>query len=62
MIDMNKWNSRKFWVAVGVFVVATALLVIGKIDAGVWQWAAGGSVIAYLGSQGITDALAALRK
>jgi len=59
---MEKWTSRKLTVALIVFVVATGLLLLGHIEMSEWQWVTSISVGAYLGSQGITDALAALKK
>lgn len=57
----GKYKSRKFIVMLVVFATSTGLLIGGFIDAGVWQWAAGGSAVGYLGAQGITDALGALK-
>ena len=59
---MGKWSSRKFWVAILTFVVATALLFNGDIDAAQWQWITSITIGAYLGSQGLADALAALKQ
>lgn len=52
---MNKWTSRKLFVALGVFATSTALLAMGMIDQETWKWASGITVGGYLLAQGFTD-------
>ena len=58
----KSWTSRKLAVALILSVIATGLLIAGLIDQETWKWVQSGTVIAYLGAQGLTDALGALRK
>ncbi len=57
-----KWTSRKFLVSVVSFITATGLLIAGLIDMANWQWMSSITVGAYLASQGIADAVAALKQ
>lgn len=48
MDNLNKFNSRKLYLSIGVVVLSTTLLIFGYIPPEVWENVVIMSVIAYL--------------
>lgn len=61
-MEPSRWTSRKFWVAMGVALLATLLLIGGAIDQMVWKDVVAATVFAYLASQGVVDAAGKIKK